>query len=193
MGFIVYNCIVSIPYLSISRKAQMKRRCQVSRRSPCVCGGFSVYLSMKKIILFICLALTSCTEDVYSPSYWVKNHSNKLKGNFLSYSIDTGDTLYAQFTPAYWDSVADQSINILWLSTLQDPQAYKFEEIITEGVSTYRVSRCDLVWDRDNDKWCYLDWITYSVVAHDVDTNNFITHMWTVRDSSTSTYIFDKL
>ena len=148
---------------------------------------------MKKLLLFIGLCLVGCTDDVNVPSYWVKNHSHKLEGNFISYSLDTGDTLFAQFTPSYWDSTAYQSINILWLSTLNDPQAYKFEEVITQGISTYRISRCDLVWDRDNEKWCYLEWITYDVISHDVDANGFIEHMWTAREGSQTTYVFDRL
>lgn len=148
---------------------------------------------MKKLVLFLGLVLVGCTSDIDMPSYWVKNHSDKIEGNFISYSLDTGDTLFAQFTPSYWDSTADQSLNILWLSTLSEPQAYKFEEVIASGISTYRISRCDLEWDRDNNKWCYLEWITYDVVSHDADANGLITHMWTARQGSQSTYIFDKI
>ena len=156
-------------------------------------GAFLYIMYMKKLLIFIGLCLVSCTDDINMPSYWVKNHSSKLEGDFISYSLDTGDTLLARFIPAYWDSVADQSINILQLSTLNDPQAYKFEEVITNGISTYRVSRCDLEWDRDNDKWCYLEWITYDVISHDVDENGFIEHMWTAREGSQTTYVFDRL
>lgn len=156
-------------------------------------GAFLYIICMKKLLLFIGLCLVSCTDDINMPSYWVKNHSHKLEGDFRVYSPTTNEELFAKFIPAYWDSTADQSINIIWLSTLTEPQAFKFEELIENGISTFRISRCDLEWDRNNEKWCYLEWITYDVISHDVDANGFVESMETQRTGSQTPYVFERL
>ena len=147
---------------------------------------------MKKILLLAAIMLAACTKDINMPSYSVKYHSEKLSGDFMMYSVSSNDTMYAKFIPNYFDTTANQSLNILWLSISNDPEAYVLEERIHNGISTLTVSRAYLQWDRDTESWEMLGWITYDVI----DTlmqDGLVDFMETQRQDGTEIWTFERI
>ena len=147
---------------------------------------------MKKILLLAAIMLTACTKDINMPSYSVKYHSEKLSGEFMMYSISSNDTMFAKFTPNYFDSTANQSLNILWLSINSEPEAYVLEERIQNGISTLTVSRAYLEWNRDTESWDMLGWITYDVIDT-VMRDGLVDFMETQRQDGTEIWTFERI
>ena len=148
---------------------------------------------MKKILLLLAATMVlGCTKDIHERSYAVKYHSDKLVGDFIAYDVNLGDTIYAKFIPNYLDTLANQSVNVLWLSTNTEPEAYLLTERIVSGISSYHVSRAPLHWNRDSETWDFGPWITYDIIDT-LMVDGFVEYMETQREGSTSIWTFERI
>ena len=125
-------------------------------------------------------------------SYSVKYHSDKLSGDFMAYDVTLGDTIYAKFIPNYLDTVANQSINVLWLSTNTEPETYILTERIISGISSYYVSRAPLEWDRNTNTWTTGSWVTYEILDT-LMVDGLVEYMETQRQGSTDIWTFERI